>query len=253
MDPLTGGRFALRCESATDKTSKLVCRSRSHNRAGRRLQSARLRDLRAPSCPSCPSCSGSTTRQRRSRPELRLPLFEIRRDAFFRVLALEQQLLQLALERQALAEPGLGPDCTARLIRPTARLALCGGHELARVVEHRLDERAARQPRRRPRPRSRARAPAASSIDISRPLTISSIARALPTSRASRCVPPVPGSTPSATSGRPILPASFCAMRRSAAIATSSPPPTVWPFSAAITSFGVCSSRFSVSLACRQK
>ena len=40
-----------------------------------------------------------------------------------------------------------------------------------------------------------------------RPVTISSIALALPTSRASRCVPPVPGRTPSATSGRPILPA----------------------------------------------
>jgi hypothetical protein len=42
-------------------------------------------------------------------------------------------------------------------------------------------------------------------------------------------------------------------MRMSAAMAISRPPPTVWPFSAAITSFGVCSSRFSVSFACRQK
>ena len=84
-------------------------------------------------------------------------------------------------------------------------------------------------------------------------MAISSIALALPTSRAKRCVPPVPGSTPSATSGMPILPAPCRAMRMSAAIATSSPPPTVWPLSAAITSFGVCSSRFSVSLACRQK
>ena len=33
----------------------------------------------------------------------------------------------------------------------------------------------------------------------------------------------------------------------------SRPPPTVWPFIAAITSFGVCSRRLSVSLACRQK
>jgi len=39
----------------------------------------------------------------------------------------------------------------------------------------------------------------------------------------------------------------------SAAIATSSPPPTQWPLIAAITSFGVCSSRFNVSLACKQK
>ena len=53
--------------------------------------------------------------------------------------------------------------------------------------------------------------------------------------------------------GQPILPPPCRAMRMSAAIATSSPPPTVWPLSAAITSFGVCSSRFSVSLACRQK
>ena len=34
---------------------------------------------------------------------------------------------------------------------------------------------------------------------------MSSIARVLPTRRASRCVPPVPGSTPSATSGKPDL------------------------------------------------
>jgi hypothetical protein len=37
-------------------------------------------------------------------------------------------------------------------------------------------------------------------------VTISSIARLLPTMRTSRCVPPVPGSTPSVTSGRPTLP-----------------------------------------------
>src|SRR3954465_6551636 len=36
------------------------------------------------------------------------------------------------------------------------------------------------------------------------PSTIISIARDLPTSRARRCVPPVPGSTPSPTSGSPI-------------------------------------------------
>jgi hypothetical protein len=85
------------------------------------------------------------------------------------------------------------------------------------------------------------------------PVVISSIAVALLTSRASRCVPPVPGRTPSETSGSPILPAPRRAMRRSAAIAISSPPPTVCPLSAAITSLGVCSSRFSVSFACRQK
>jgi len=85
------------------------------------------------------------------------------------------------------------------------------------------------------------------------PVTISSIAVLLLTRRASRCVPPVPGKTPSVTSGSPILPAPLRAIRMSAAIAISSPPPTVWPFSAAITSLGVCSRRLRVSLAWRQK
>ena len=49
------------------------------------------------------------------------------------------------------------------------------------------------------------------------------------------------------------MPASFRAMRMSAAMAISRPPPTVCPFSAAMTSFGVCSRRFRVSLAWRQK
>ena len=71
--------------------------------------------------------------------------------------------------------------------------------------------------------------------------------------RTSRCVPPVPGRTPRVISGNPILPPPRRATRRSAAIAISRPPPTVWPFIAAITSFGVCSRRESVSLAWRQK
>ena len=40
------------------------------------------------------------------------------------------------------------------------------------------------------------------------PVTISSMALLFPTIRDRRCVPPVPGSTPRFTSGRPILPAS---------------------------------------------
>ena len=47
------------------------------------------------------------------------------------------------------------------------------------------------------------------------PVTMSSIAFDLPTILARRVVPPVPGSTPRVTSGRPILPASLRAMRRS--------------------------------------
>src|SRR5438876_653515 len=93
----------------------------------------------------------------------------------------------------------------------------------------------------------------ASSKEKVLPVTMSSIAFDLPTIFARRAVPPVPGSTPSVTSGRPIFPASLRAMRRSAAIAISRPPPTVCPFRAAMTSLGVCSRRSSVSLACRQK
>ncbi len=49
------------------------------------------------------------------------------------------------------------------------------------------------------------------------------------------------------------MPAFSLASRMSHAMAISSPPPTVCPFSAAIVSFGVCSRRLRVSLACRQK
>ena len=80
-----------------------------------------------------------------------------------------------------------------------------------------------------------------------------SIARAFPTSRDKRAVPPVPANTPSATSGKPIWKLPFNAIRISAAMAISNPPPTVCPFSAAITNFGVCSKRDKVSFACKQK
>src|SRR6266481_1738294 len=80
------------------------------------------------------------------------------------------------------------------------------------------------------------------------PVTISSIALLLPTMRESRCVPPVPGSTPRFTSGSPILPASCRAIRMSAAMAISNPPPTQCPFRAAITSLGVLT---EVVLECR--
>ena len=55
------------------------------------------------------------------------------------------------------------------------------------------------------------------------------------------------------TSGSPILPPPCRASRMSHASAISRPPPTVYPLSAPITSLGVCSSRLSVSFACRQK
>ena len=62
-------------------------------------------------------------------------------------------------------------------------------------------------------------------------------ARAGPIISASRVVPIQPGIIPSVASGLPNL-ACLTAMRKSAAIASSSPPPSVWPLIAAITGCG---------------
>src|SRR5436190_1042315 len=139
------------------------------------------------------------------------------------------------------------PVWTDRLMRPTAFDALCGGQNcFAYRMTCSQNSFAGRISCTMPSSLAR-------SNENSSPFAINSIARALPTSRASRWVPPVPGSTPRFTSGSPILPAFSLASRMSHAIAISSPPPTVWPFSAAIVSLGVCSKRLRVSLACRQK
>src|SRR5439155_1565402 len=139
------------------------------------------------------------------------------------------------------------PVCTDRLMSPTALDALWGGQNwFAYSMTCSQNSLAGRISWTMPSSFAR-------SNENSSPFAMSSIARALPTRRASRCVPPVPGSTPRFTSGSPILPAFSFASRKSHAIAISSPPPTVCPLSAAMVSFGVCSRRFRVSLACRQK
>src|SRR5215472_2653829 len=139
------------------------------------------------------------------------------------------------------------PDCTARLILPTALAALLGGQN-CRAYSMTLSMNPSRSKMSFTIPSS-----CASSKEKVFPVTINSMALLFPTSRDRRCVPPVPGRTPRLTSGSPIFPASLRAMRMSAAMAISNPPPTVCPLSAAITSLGVCSSRSSVSLACKQK
>ena len=58
--------------------------------------------------------------------------------------------------------------------------------------------------------------------------------------RASRCVPPAPGSTERLVSGRPNR-AVEDAMRMSHAIASSQPPPSANPFTAAIVGFSKAS------------
>ena len=58
-----------------------------------------------------------------SAAKLGRPLFEVRGQPFFRVLALEQPLLQFAFEREPSPNPISSPECTARLMWPTALLA----------------------------------------------------------------------------------------------------------------------------------
>ena len=60
-----------------------------------------------------------------------------------------------------------------------------------------------------------------------------SIALALPTARVSRCVPPAPGMTPSVISGWPNFAVS-AAMMMSHIIASSQPPPSAKPATAAM-------------------
>ena len=66
-----------------------------------------------------------------------------------------------------------------------------------------------------------------------------SIALALPTARGRRCVPPAPGMMPSLISGWPNF-ALSAAMTMSHIIATSQPPPSAKPATAAITGFFTC-------------
>ena len=69
-----------------------------------------------------------------------------------------------------------------------------------------------------------------------RAVSTRSIALALPTARGSRCVPPAPGMMPSLISGWPNF-ALSAAMTMSHIIATSQPPPSAKPATAAITGF----------------
>ena len=104
---------------------------------------------------------------------------------------------------------------------------------------HRGDpRRRARARRRRSRRRGTTRvtrpSASASRAPIDRPVRISSIARALPIARVSRCVPPAPGMTPSRISGWPKV-ASSAATIMSQVIASSQPPPRAKPRTAAIS------------------
>ena len=138
------------------------------------------------------------------------------------------------------------PVCTDLLIRPTAFDAFAGGVNPpanSRTFAMKSSPESASITRLM-MPWS-----SASAKPKSCPVVIISMERDLPTRRASRWVPPVPGSTPRLISGSPMREPPARATRRSHAIAISSPPPTVCPLSAPMVSFGVCSRRLRVSLA----
>jgi hypothetical protein len=81
----------------------------------------------------------------------------------------------------------------------------------------------------------------ASSAEIGSPVKIISSATGAHR-RGRRCVPPLPGSRPNLTSGRPNL-AFGEARRRWQAMASSRPPPSAYPLMAAITGlvmFSIC-------------
>ena len=94
------------------------------------------------------------------------------------------------------------------------------------------------------RPRRPGRWRSASSAPTWRPVKIRSLARAGPTSRARRCVPPPPGMMPSRISGWPSLAFSL-AMRKSQARASSQPPPSAKPEIAAIVARGMAATALS--------
>ncbi|MOA29600.1 hypothetical protein D3C78_1506250 [compost metagenome] len=78
----------------------------------------------------------------------------------------------------------------------------------------------------------------ASAASIMRPVRTRSMAFALPTARVSRCEPPMPGMTPRVISGWPNFAVSE-AMIKSHIIASSQPPPSAKPETAAITGLRV--------------
>src|SRR6516225_6747577 len=82
----------------------------------------------------------------------------------------------------------------------------------------------------------------ASAASIMRPVKIRSMALALPTARVRRCVPPMPGMTPSLISGWPNL-ALSAAMMRSHIMASSQPPPSAKPATAAMIGLRTRASR----------
>ena len=157
--------------------------------------------------------------------ELRRPLLDERRHAFLLVLGREQRVEHAPLEAHALGERRLeravdrspSPHSTDGSDMP----AMVSATFIASSIRLAAGTTRATRPER-----------SASAASIMRPVRIMSIALALPTARVSRCVPPMPGMTPSLISGWPNF-ALSAAMMMSHCIASSQPPPSAKPATAA--------------------
>src|SRR6188508_1104166 len=77
--------------------------------------------------------------------EVRLPFLETGLQPFLRIVALEQTLLQLAFEREALGESGLEPRLDGALDVPDGLCRLVGRGEPHGVIVHRLRKATAAQ------------------------------------------------------------------------------------------------------------
>src|SRR6187402_135128 len=77
--------------------------------------------------------------------ELRFSLFQVRGDTLFCVDALEQQLLQFALDRQALAESCLEAGLHRPFDSADRAAGLLRGRELPRVFQHGIEKALPRQ------------------------------------------------------------------------------------------------------------
>ena len=130
-----------------------------------------------------------------------------------------------------------GPSNAARTAATTARTASAGWAATVAARSRAAPSVSAAGTTRVTKPRR-----SASAAPTRRPVSTSSIARALPTARARRWVPPAPGMIPRLISGWPKV-ASSAATSMSQAMASSAPPPSAKPRTAAIVGVATAATR----------
>ena len=155
---------------------------------------------------------------------LRLPLFDEGLHAFLLIVGRKQRVENPRSKRTPSAKDDSNATLTASLPAST------DGSDILAIVSATFIASSIRLAAGTTRATRLERS--ASAASIMRPVKIISIALALPTARVSRCVPPIPGMTPSLISGWPNL-ALSAAMMRSHCIASSQPPPSAKPATAA--------------------